>query len=112
MAAHDYKEASAIARKRRTASIAAFYQPPTWDEADLPRNLTDFAFKSGYYTSGELEIIQSHATGILNKIKTKEWTSLQVAKAFCKASALAQELVDLFPIHTLNIILTDIRPTV
>jgi len=99
MAAHDYKEASAIARKRRASSIAAFYQPPTWREEDLPQNLTNFALESGYYTSDELEIIQSDAADILSKIRTKEWTSLQVAKAFCKASALAQELVELFNAH-------------
>ncbi|KIX08344.1 uncharacterized protein Z518_03000 [Rhinocladiella mackenziei CBS 650.93] len=94
MLTHDYKEASAIARKRRAANIAAFYKPPTWNEADLPQNLAEFALRSGYYTSDELAIIQSEADVILDRIKTKAWTSLEVAKAFCKASALAQELTN------------------
>lgn len=89
----DYKEASAIARKRRAASIAAFYKPPSWPEAELPSNLTGFALNSGYYTADELEIVQSEADVILEKVKTRTWTSLEVAKAFSKASALAQELV-------------------
>jgi len=94
MATHDYKEASAIARKRRAASIAAFYQTPGWNEADLPNNLTEFALKSGYYTDDELQIIQTEADTILEKIKSKTWTALEVTKAFCKASALAQELTN------------------
>jgi len=67
MATHDYKEASAIARKRRAASIAAFYQTPGWNEADLPNNLTEFALKSGYYTDDELQIIQTEADTILRR---------------------------------------------
>ena len=94
MAAHDYREASAIARKRRVASIAAFYQTPGVAEAELPQNLTKFALKSGYYTDDELQIIQAEADVILEKIKTKTWTALEVAKAFCKASAYAQELTN------------------
>ena len=93
-APHDYREASAIARKRRAASIAAFYQTPGWSEADLPQNLTDFALKSGYYTDDELQIIEAEADAILEKVKTKAWTALEVTKAFCKASALAQELTN------------------
>jgi amidase len=89
-----YEQASAIARKRRAASIAAFYTTPSWPESELPANLTDFALKSGYYTADELAIVQSEAEVILDKIKTRAWTSLDVAKAFCKASALAQELVN------------------
>lgn len=97
MATLDYREASAIARKRRAANIAAFYKTPTWKEADLPKNLTAFSLKSGYYTNDELAIIQSEADVILDKIKTRSWTALEVAKAFCKASALAQELVCFSP---------------
>ncbi len=93
MATLDYKEASAVARKRRAASIAAFYKTPTWNEADLPSNLTEFALNSGYYTPDELQIIQSEADVILDQIKSKAWSALDVTKAFCKASALAQDLV-------------------
>lgn len=93
-----YVEASAVARKRRAASFAAFTTTPSWPEAELPANLTEFALKSGYYTPDELEIVESEADVILDKIKTRAWSSLDVAKAFCKASALAQELVGLIAI--------------
>jgi len=94
-AAH-YTEISAIARKRRAANIAAFYPEMDVDEAALPNNLTEHALKSGYYTTDELEIIESEAEDILEKIRDGIWTSMEVTEAFCKASALAQQLVSLF----------------
>ncbi|KAK5081931.1 hypothetical protein LTR70_008621 [Exophiala xenobiotica] len=94
MPATNYKEVSAIARKRRAANISAHYQVPHTDVASLPNNLTDYALKSGYYDAHELEIIQSEAPAILQNIKTRKWTALEVAKAFCKASAFAQELTN------------------
>jgi amidase len=94
MTTQHYKEVSAIARKRRAANISAYYEVPHVDEADLPKNLTEYALKSGYYTPHELQIIQSNAEDILKKIAGRTWTSLEVAKAFCKASAYAQELTN------------------
>lgn len=93
MSKGDYKEASAIAQKRRADNIAAFYKTPKFEEAELPNNLTDFALKSNYYTPEELDIIQSEADVLLERIASKKWSSVEVAKAFTKAAALAQELV-------------------
>jgi amidase len=93
MTSRDYRDASAIARKRRTANILAFYTPPIWPEEELPTNLTEFALKSDYYTKEELQIVQSEADTILEHIRTKQWTALVVAKTFCKASAFAQRMV-------------------
>ena len=94
MAPQNYKEVSAIARKRREASIAAFFQPPKVEEASLPNNLTEYALNSGYYTSEERAIIETEAEDILKNIASKKWTSHEVTKAFCKASAYAQELTN------------------
>ena len=94
MAVQDYKEVSAIARKRREANLTAYYQVPQVDEANLPKNLTQYALKSGYYTPEELQIIQSDAEDILKNVASRTWTSLVVAKAFCKAAAYAQELTN------------------
>ena len=94
MAVQDYKEASATARKRREANLTAYYKVPKVDEASLPKNLTEHSLKSGYYTPEELQIIQSDAEGILKKVASRTWTSLEVAKAFCKAAAYAQELTN------------------
>lgn len=95
MATSNYKEISLIARKRRAANIGAYYTPPTTDVAQLPtNNLTEYALKSGYYNDHELEIITTEATTILQNIKARKWTALEVAQAFCKASAYAQELTN------------------
>lgn len=94
MAATNYKEVSAIARKRRAANINAYYHVQHTDVASLPNNLTDYALQSGYYNTHELEIIQSEASTILQHIKTRKWSALEVARAFCKASAFAQELTN------------------
>jgi amidase len=93
MALSNYKEISAIAQKRRDSSIAAYYSVPEPDESNLPNNLTLYSLKCGYYTTEELEIIQCEAEHILEKIRNRVWTSVEVTKAFCKASALAQKLV-------------------
>ena|SRR2546421_2664897 len=52
-----------------------------------------YSLRSGYYTTDEVEIIESQAEDILQKIRDRIWTSLEVTQAFCKAAALAQELV-------------------
>ena len=94
MATALYKEISAIARKRRAANIEAFYPDiPTAEEAKLPQNLRQYALSSGFYTTDELEIIQSEAEDILQKIRDGIWTAVEVTSAFCKASAYAQSLV-------------------
>ena len=90
----NYKEISAIARKRRAANISAYFKLPTIEESKLPNNLTEYALKSGYYTTDELEIIQSEAEDILEKVANRIWTALEVTEAFCKASAYAQELTN------------------
>ncbi len=94
MAFQDYKEVSAIARRRREANLTGYYRVPKVDDANLPKNLTEYALQSGFYTAEELQIIQSDAEEILKKVATRTWTSLEVAKAFCKAAAYAQELTN------------------
>jgi amidase len=93
-ATQSYKDISVTARKRRDTNIAAYFQPPKVDEASLPNNLTEHALNSGYYTSEERVILESEAEEILQNVASKKWTALEVAKAFCKASAYAQELTN------------------
>jgi amidase len=94
MAIQNYREVSAIAQNRRDTKIAAYYSPPEDKEASLPNNLTEYALNSGYYTPEERTIVETEADAILEKIATREWTSLTVTKAFCKASAYAQRLTN------------------
>jgi amidase len=94
MADTDYRTISKIAQTRRATNIAAFYTTSTPDESRLPNNLTEYSLNSGYYTIPELEIIQSEAEDILQKVRDRIWTSSEVAQAFCKASAYAQSLTN------------------
>ncbi|KAL2044124.1 hypothetical protein ABVK25_012455 [Lepraria finkii] len=74
--------------------MTPFYKVPSVEEIKLPKNLTEYALNSGYYTPEERQIIESEAEDILKNIAGRTWTSLQVAEAFCKASAYAQELTN------------------
>jgi amidase len=88
-----YKEIAEIALKRREASIPKEYMLPEATLTNLPRNLTTVPKTSGHFTSEELEIIETSADEILLKLRKNKWTSLEVTKAFCKASIVAQQLV-------------------
>lgn len=94
MSSGSYKEISAIARKRRDTNIKSYYQAPKVDLETVPNNLTEYALSAGYYDAHEVEILQSEALTILANIKSRRWTALEVAQAFCKASAFAQELTN------------------
>jgi amidase len=97
MGSVSYQSIASEAQKRRDDAIAAFYPDlPSFSESDLPNDLTEWATSSKYYTTEELEIIESDAEDILQKIRDRIWTSSGVTKAFCKASALAQKLVSGF----------------
>lgn len=88
-----YQEIAAIAQKRREDAIPKEYLLPTESLKDLPRNLTTIPKASKHFTVEELEIIETEAEDILLKIKNQIWTSVQVTKAFCKASIVAHQLV-------------------
>jgi amidase len=90
-----YKEISDIALKRREAALVTEYLLPEASLKNLPQNLTTVPRGSGHFTEQELEIIEEKAEDTLLKIKERTWTSLEVTKAFCKASAVAQQLVRL-----------------
>jgi amidase len=62
---------------------------PPHDQLDV----TTFPRESGWFDERELEITESSATNILNKIASRSWTSEQVTRAFCKRAAAAQQLV-------------------
>lgn len=73
--------------------LASFYDSWSIEEGNLPNDLTDYSFKSGLYTTEEVEILQSEAEDILQKIRDRIWTSIEVTEAFMKATAIAQQLV-------------------
>ena len=56
-------------------------------------DVTTFPRESGWFSQKELDITDSTATHILDRIATQEWTSEEVTKAFCKRAAAAHQLV-------------------
>lgn len=89
-----YKEISAIARKRRDDQLAAAYSLPEIDETRLPKDLRNYQKESGLFLPQELEILDMDAVTIVQKIRDRKLTSVEVTKAFCKAAAVAQKLTN------------------
>lgn len=88
-----YKEISAAARKRRDDALAAFWSIPDVKEDELPRDLRSYPQTSGLLTTEELEIINSDASVLLEKLRTRKLSSVTITTAFCKATVIAQKLV-------------------
>lgn len=95
MANVDYKEIAAIAQQRRNASIPSKYLLPDEKLTNLPQDVTTIPFTSGHFTEEEVEILESEAEDILQKISKKTWTAVEVTEVFCKAAVVAQQLASL-----------------
>lgn len=74
--------------------------PPEWliPESLLPAAgedfVQDFPLKSGLFTEKELLITESTASDVVAKIASGGWTALEVTKAVCKRTAVAQQLIN------------------
>jgi amidase len=86
-----------IARKKREALLAqipADYRIPS--EREPPQSQLDVSVwprESGWFSEKELQITESTAISILQRIASQEWTSEDVTRAFCKRAAAAHQLV-------------------
>ncbi|KAL2823254.1 amidase signature domain-containing protein [Aspergillus cavernicola] len=69
--------------------IPAAIFPPE-DQLDV----TTFPKESGFFTDRELEITSTPAQTILSHVSSGSWTAEEVATAFCKAAAAAQQLTN------------------
>ena len=83
--------------KAKKASLSDLI-PPQWKikPAEVPstatlRDVTNYACT--FLHPLELEITNSPANKILENIRSLEWTSLDVTRAFCHRAALAHQLV-------------------
>lgn len=64
----------------------------TLDRASKQRNLTG-AFIEQLLTADEAAIIGQGSVLIVAKVRAGEYSSVQVARAFCKTAAIAQQIV-------------------
>ncbi|EFQ97015.1 acetamidase [Nannizzia gypsea CBS 118893] len=92
--AQSYTEISAAAKKRRDDALAAFWAIPDIKEDELPRDLRSYPQTSGLLTAEELEIINSDAVVLLEKLRTRQLSSVTITTAFCKATVIAQKLTN------------------
>lgn len=89
----NYKDIAAVALARRAAAIPQEYLLPDDSLKNLPKDLTTIPGLNSHYTVREHDIINSEAETILEKIRDRLWTAVEVTKAFCKAAAVANQLV-------------------
>lgn len=93
MSFQTYRDIAALAQQRRAANIPADYLLRDDIASKAPGNVTTIASTSGHFPNAEIEIVESEAEDILLKIRERIWSAVEVAKAFCKAAAVAQQLV-------------------
>jgi amidase len=91
---NNWEKVAEAKRATLAASIPQEYRVPTQrlpPESQL--DVTPWPKESGWFSSEELEITDSTATEILQKVAAKTWSSEKVTRAFCKRAAAAQQLV-------------------
>ena len=62
------------------------------DMAKKQRKLNGQFFQS-FLRDSDLEILRNDSVQLVNKIKAKDYTALEVTQAYCKAAAIAQQIV-------------------
>lgn len=89
-----WEQVAAGKRAALAESIPAAYRIP---QDKLPPetqlNVTTWPKESGWFTAQELEITDSTASHILEKVAAKAWSAEDVTAAFCKRAAAAHQLV-------------------
>ncbi|PVH80440.1 amidase [Cadophora sp. DSE1049] len=60
----------------------------------LPRNTDEFLHSSGLLTPDEVNITELSSTALLQNLASSQLTAVQVARAFCKRAAFAQQLIN------------------
>ena len=88
----DYVHIGLRKRKERQSRIRPEWQINIGVDAGV--DVRDIPAKSGLLTLRELEITSDNdAVDILAKIRTREYSAVEVTRAFCKRAAIAQQLV-------------------
>lgn len=88
-----YKEIAAKKRAERDTHLIKEWLIPE-DKLPKDKDVLCFPVTSGYLSKEEIEITECSAPKICENIKSKEWTSLQVTKAFCHRSQIAHQLTN------------------
>ncbi|KAI1939307.1 Sterol 3-beta-glucosyltransferase [Ophidiomyces ophidiicola] len=89
-----YLAAAAQAQKRRNDALNAFMPLPAIDQTTLGNDVRPFLTKTTLLTKEELKIIKSDAPTLVNRMRKRELSSVEVTTAFCKATVIAQNLTN------------------
>jgi amidase len=92
MAPLDYKTLAAQELKRRDSTFPKWY----FELPDAPEDMLDVTGlpeKAGILSSKEIEITHTDGCGVVEAIRKKKWTCVEVIEAFCKRAMLAQKYV-------------------
>lgn len=93
MAAQNYTTIAATAEQRRSTALSKQYSLSPEILSSLGTDLSVVSTDERVYTEAEITIINSDADAILAHISSQTWSALEVTHAFCKAAAVAQQLV-------------------
>jgi amidase len=100
-----YEELRAVAIDARDAAIPPEYRLPK-TLYPLPKNVSGVLESSQILDDTELKIVDLTATQLRDAIAQRRYTAVQVAKAYCKAAAVAQQVTncttDLFQAEALK----------
>jgi amidase len=85
-----WEDIAADKRSRLESTI-----PQEWRLKSIPSedNVMDVPKKSGILTDKEIAITESSAVDLVEKLASKQLTSVDVTTAFCKRAAIAHQLV-------------------
>ncbi|KAL5119791.1 hypothetical protein ACEQ8H_002397 [Pleosporales sp. CAS-2024a] len=93
--AQSWEKVAEAKRARLAEAIPPEYRIP---EQQLPAesqlDVTRWPKESGWFSRQELEVTDSPATNILQKIASRTWSSEKVIRAFCKRAAAAHQLTN------------------
>lgn len=82
-------------RKERASLIPEEHRLSAEQLASVPAtNVPDFLDQSGWLTSRELEITNSSAATVLDKLRSKEWSCFEVTSAIIHRAAIAHQITN------------------
>jgi amidase len=95
MAKPTWQEIATEKKKQRADKI-----PPLWRipsnllPSESEQDVQNWPHTSGFFTPRELEITESTASNLVQKIAAGEWKALEVMEATCKRASVAQQLIN------------------
>jgi amidase len=95
MSKSTWQDIAAEKKRQRTEKIRKQWTIPAHQlPADKDQDVQDWPHISGFFTPKELEITESTASEVVQKVATGNWTSQEVMQAICKRASVAQQLIN------------------